>query len=188
MTDTLFDVHAELHRRVPADSCRECEINRAHATAIAAAAAEHGGAALIPRDVMTAIQESTRQLWCGFAENTSSSGAPVVRHDKTAKIMQLVKERHGQIVSVQEMMEYAGAADGTVYGIIRDNPLNFRKEGIGTYIVIDEAAVRAAAKSAASAPGLPAAGRGAADDADTAAADVAAFLAPRRTFAGPAPA
>lgn len=187
MTDT-FDVHAELHQRGPVDGCRECEINRTHATAIAHAATEHGGVALIPRDVMTAIQESTRLTWCEFVDG-NTTGVSIVRHDKTAKLLQLVKERHGQQVTVQEMMFHTGAADGTVYGIIRDNPLNFRKVGIGTYIVIDEAAVRAAAKSTASAPGLAAAGRGGADDADAAAADVAAFLAPtRRTFAGPAPA
>lgn len=182
--ESSWDPHVELHRRVPADTCAECDINRAHAAAIANAAREHGGAALIPRDVMAAIQEATRQMWCGFAESGAASGEPVVRHDKTSKMMQMVKERHGTEMTVQEMMDYTGAADGTVYGIIRDHPLNFRKVGIGTYVVIDEAAVRAAASGA----GLPAAGRGSADAADVAAADVAAFLAPRRTFAGPAPA
>lgn len=189
-----FNPHTAFHQTGRTDpdnlnGCPECAINVSHQDRFDVLVAEFGSPDQIPVTEMVTLQESTRMLWLGFTNSVTASDTHGPKRDKTTKMEQFIKEFHGKEATLQEMMDYTGAADGTVYGLIRDMPLNFRKVGTSRYFVIDAVAARAAAKAAASAPGSPAAASAAPDGATDDAAAIAAFLAPaRRTFAGPAPA
>jgi hypothetical protein len=131
-TATEFDVHAELHQSEDRETCEECQINRQHAERWAAAGPD--------RDVR-ALQEQHRLDWIEWADKRQPEGTGPL-HDKEAKIKAFIVEHHRQDITLQQLMEETGAAQGTAYSYIREMPDSFRKVGTSRWRVTDPVRAR----------------------------------------------
>jgi hypothetical protein len=127
-----FDAHAELHQSEDRETCEECQINRQHAERWAAAGPD--------RDVR-ALQEQHRLDWIDWTDKRQPEGNGPL-HDKEAKIKAFIVAHHREDVTLQQLMEETGAAQGTAYSYIREMPDSFRKVGTSRWRVTDPVRAR----------------------------------------------
>lgn len=189
-----FDPHILFHqngKETDSAECRECIINADHKERFRALIAEYGSPfgpqPKIVLSMFDAAAAITMKEATEFAKlNLNDDGTPVIRHDKTQKMNQFVVAHHGEEVTLAQIIEGTEAASGTVYGLIRDMPLSFRKSGMSRWRVSDPVKARAEALAA---PGAisPAAARNAPPTLSTAAADIAAVESAMAGITGFAP-
>jgi hypothetical protein len=134
MTNFLseWDAHAELHLSDDRETCEECQINARHAERWLSAGPD--------RDVR-ALQEQHRQDWVEWTDKRRPEGTGPT-HDKEAKIHAFIVAHHREDVTLQQLMEETGAAQGTAYGYIREMPESFRKVGTSRWRVTDPVRAR----------------------------------------------
>lgn len=132
-----WDAHTVLHQPGSTDECVECAINDRHKQRIKAVLEETGDP-FSPR--ITSLMEENRQEWVAW--DNREINEPTVRHDKPKKFDHFVSAHHGETVTIHQIMEEVGCAQGTVYNYIREMALAFRRVGTSTYLVIDRSLVR----------------------------------------------
>ena len=133
-----WDAHAVVHRPGPTDTCIECEINARYKQQVLTVLVETGDP-FSPR--ITALSEQNRQEWITF-DNRDAAAEPTVRHDKPKKFDHFVEAHHGETVTIHQIMDEVGCAQGTAYNYIREMALAFRRVGTSTYLVLDRSRVR----------------------------------------------
>lgn len=132
----------------------EADVASNHEARWAEALEQFGDKFAVPMPLVHTLQEANRQDWLQFYENGNDDpNRP--RRDKTARMMQFVKDNVGQTVSPQGLADAAEAAIGTSYAFIDANRFMFRKVGTGQFLILDTVGDRAAAKSGATGATLP---------------------------------
>jgi hypothetical protein len=138
-----WDAHVALHRPGPEGDCVECAINQRHVDRWA----EYRLVGEVSTVKERELSELHRQDWIDWYSTPSE---PIVRHDKMDKIKAFVIAHHGEEVTLQQIMDETGAAQGTAYAYLRELSLSFRRVGTSRYRVSDP--VRARAEALAGSP------------------------------------
>lgn len=149
-----WDPHKVLHseRELPASSCSECAIDDRHRERWSQALAAVGG----DYDKVDARQlaEFNRQDWIAWRPDVPVT--TTIKHDKEAKINAFIVAHHGEEITLQQIIDETGCAQGTAYAYVRDMALSFRRVGTSRWRVTDSVKARAeAARIAQDTPSAP---------------------------------
>jgi hypothetical protein len=136
-------------------SMTEDEINKQHQREWDEARSVWGNKFSVPREVVAAISERTRQRWIEYVDRRDGKATdPANKHDKTDRLAKFIAENPGRNVTVQDLMDAADCSKGTAHKYIDDNRSSFVKVERGVYRIIDAAQARAEARSSSSSSGV----------------------------------